>query len=93
MGQRAGRESCVSSRAEHQQTHVLPCRDNHPTGLVIAGVLQGADTVIYERLARLHPLNDKLKEVTLQHMEEFGSAGLRTLCLAYKELDAQVYDE
>ncbi len=54
---------------------------------------QGADTVIYERLARGHPLNDSLRDVTLQHMEEFGSAGLRTLCLAYAELDADFYDE
>lgn len=55
--------------------------------------LQGADTVIYERLDRGHILNEQLKEVTLQHMEEFGSAGLRTLCLAYTELDPQFYDE
>jgi phospholipid-transporting ATPase len=55
--------------------------------------LQGADTVIYERLAHKHPLNAKLKEVTQQHMEDFGSAGLRTLCLAYTELDPDVYDK
>lgn len=54
---------------------------------------QGADTVIYERLAKKHLLNEQLKEVTLQHMEEFGSAGLRTLCLAYTELDPRLYDE
>ncbi|WIA12055.1 hypothetical protein OEZ85_012134 [Tetradesmus obliquus] len=54
---------------------------------------KGADTVVYERLDRKHPLNDQLKEVTLQHMEEFGSAGLRTLCLAYTELDPRFYDE
>lgn len=55
--------------------------------------LQGADTVIYERLAHKHPLNAKLKEVTQQHMEDFGSAGLRTLCLAYTELDPDAYDK
>jgi phospholipid-transporting ATPase len=54
---------------------------------------QGADTVIYERLAHKHPLNAKLKEVTQQHMEDFGSAGLRTLCLAYTELDPDFYDK
>lgn len=54
---------------------------------------QGADTVIYERLDKGHPLNGSLRDVTLSHMEEFGSAGLRTLCLAYKELDPTVYDE
>jgi phospholipid-transporting ATPase len=55
--------------------------------------VQGADTVIYERLDRKYHLNDQLKEVTLQHMEEFGSAGLRTLCLSYTELDPKFYDE
>lgn len=54
---------------------------------------QGADTVIYERLQHKHPLNGKLKEVTQQHMEDFGSAGLRTLCLAYTELDEDAYDK
>lgn len=54
---------------------------------------QGADTVIYERLARGHPLNESLREPTLAHMEEYGSAGLRTLCLSYTELDPDFYDE
>ena len=54
---------------------------------------QGADTVIYERLARDHPTNEALRDVTLSHMEDFGSAGLRTLCLAYRELDPAAYDE
>lgn len=56
-------------------------------------LLQCADTVIYERLAHSHPLNDKLKEITQQHMEDFGSAGLRTLCLSYTELDPDFYDK
>jgi hypothetical protein len=54
---------------------------------------QGADTVIYERLARDNPTNAELRDVTLQHMEDFGSAGLRTLCLAYRELDPAFYDQ
>jgi magnesium-transporting ATPase (P-type) len=57
-----------------------------------AAPAQGADTVIYERMARGHPTNDALRDVTLQHMEDYGSAGLRTLCLSYRELDAQFYD-
>ena len=54
---------------------------------------QGADTVIYERLAVGHPTNEALRDVTLQHMEDYGTAGLRTLCLAYKELHTAFYDE
>jgi hypothetical protein len=48
--------------------------------------------VIYERLARGHPTNEVLSGVTLRHMEEFGSAGLRTLCLAFRQLDPVEYD-
>jgi magnesium-transporting ATPase (P-type) len=50
---------------------------------------QGADTVIYERL--VDGSND-IKTVTREHLEQFGSAGLRTLCLAYKELHPGVYE-
>ena len=53
---------------------------------------QGADTVIYERLAADNAVNNSMKGVTRQHMEEYGAAGLRTLCLAYCELDKAVYD-
>jgi phospholipid-transporting ATPase len=51
--------------------------------------LQGADTVIYERLAAG---NDDLKKVTRAHLEQFGSAGLRTLCLAYRDLSPETYE-
>lgn len=50
---------------------------------------QGADNVIFERLA--DGSND-IKKVTREHLEQFGSAGLRTLCLAYKELHQDVYE-
>ena len=30
--------------------------------------------------------------MTREHLEQFGSAGLRTLCLAYKELHPDVYE-
>lgn len=49
--------------------------------------------MIYERLAPGHPTNEALRDVTLGHMEDYGSAGLRTLCLAYRELDVGFYDE
>lgn len=74
-----------------QQRQLLVVADT--ASVCLPGFLQGADTVIYERLAHKHPLNTKLKEVTQQHMEDFGSAGLRTLCLAYTELDPDFYDK
>ena len=51
--------------------------------------MKGADTVIYERLAGG---NDDLKKVTRAHLEQFGSAGLRTLCLAYRDLSPDTYE-
>ena len=54
--------------------------------------MQGADTVIYERLDPTHEANRALKAPTRAHMEEFGAAGLRTLCLSYAELDIGEYD-
>jgi hypothetical protein len=54
--------------------------------------MQGADTVIFERLDPGNALNAQLKKVTRAHMEAYGEAGLRTLCLAAVELDAAEYD-
>lgn len=54
--------------------------------------MQGADTVIYERLDPSNALNKKLKQLTREHMEAYGEAGLRTLCLACVELDPAAYD-
>ena len=54
--------------------------------------MQGADTVIYERLDQGNKLNAHLKRVTRDHMESYGEAGLRTLCLACVELDPAAYD-
>ncbi|XP_027361174.1 phospholipid-transporting ATPase 3-like [Abrus precatorius] len=62
------------------------CR--YPNGRLVL-YCKGADTVIYERLAGGY--ND-IKKVSREHLEQFGSAGLRTLCLAYKELNADVYE-
>uniref|UniRef100_A0A3Q4H379 Phospholipid-transporting ATPase n=1 Tax=Neolamprologus brichardi TaxID=32507 RepID=A0A3Q4H379_NEOBR len=45
---------------------------------------KGADTIILERL---HPSCNKLMEVTTNHLNEYAGDGLRTLALAYKDLD------
>lgn len=50
---------------------------------------QGADTVIYERLGAG---NDEIKKITRVHMEQYGESGLRTLCLAYKDLSPDFYE-
>nr|XP_033802256.1 phospholipid-transporting ATPase IA isoform X4 [Geotrypetes seraphini] len=50
---------------------------------------KGADTVIYERLAE----SSKYKEITLKHLEQFATEGLRTLCFAVAEISENVYQE
>ncbi|XP_046873824.1 phospholipid-transporting ATPase ID [Hypomesus transpacificus] len=51
---------------------------------------KGADTIIYERL---HPFCNKLMEVTTGHLNEYAGEGLRTLVLAYKDLDGAYMEE
>ncbi len=48
---------------------------------------KGADTVILERLAE----NNPFVENTLIHLEEFASEGLRTLCIAMREIPEEEY--
>ncbi len=50
---------------------------------------KGADTVILERLNDDNPHVD----VTLRHLEEYASEGLRTLCLAVREIPDHEFQE
>jgi phospholipid-transporting ATPase len=50
---------------------------------------KGADTVILERLNDQNPH----VEVTLRHLEEYASEGLRTLCLAMREIPEHEFQE
>lgn len=47
--------------------------------------------MIYERLNR-DKNEDAVLDSTRKHLEEFGDAGLRTLCLSYAEVDPAFYD-
>ncbi|XP_068454998.1 phospholipid-transporting ATPase ID-like [Clinocottus analis] len=51
---------------------------------------KGADTIIYERL---HCSCSKLMDVTTEHLNEFAGEGLRTLALAYKDLDEEYFKQ
>ncbi|KAL5554018.1 hypothetical protein UlMin_041419 [Ulmus minor] len=62
------------------------CR--YPDGRLVL-YCKGADTVIFERLTAG---NDDLKKVTREYLEQFGSSGLRTLCLAYRDLSPDMYE-
>eukprot|EP00124_Ichthyophonus_hoferi_P000614 Ihof_evm7s24 gene=Ihof_evmTU7s24 len=48
---------------------------------------KGADNMIMARIKK----NDELENVTNKHLEEYASDGLRTLCLAMKEIDDETF--
>jgi len=50
---------------------------------------KGADSVIYSRLKRGQ--QQELRKSTAEHLEMFAREGLRTLCIAVKEIDAADY--
>ncbi|NXK85775.1 AT8B2 ATPase, partial [Formicarius rufipectus] len=51
---------------------------------------KGADTILLERL---HPVNQDLTSVTTDHLNEYAGEGLRTLVLAYKDLEESYYND
>ncbi|KAJ3022211.1 hypothetical protein HKX48_006733 [Thoreauomyces humboldtii] len=51
--------------------------------------VKGADTVILERLGPHNPY----VETTCQHLEEYANEGLRTLCIAYRDVSDEEYAE
>uniref|UniRef100_A0A8B9CST4 Phospholipid-transporting ATPase n=1 Tax=Anser brachyrhynchus TaxID=132585 RepID=A0A8B9CST4_9AVES len=51
---------------------------------------KGADTILLERL---HPTNQDLTNVTTDHLNEYAGEGLRTLVLAYKDLEESYYED
>ncbi|TMS16361.1 Phospholipid-transporting ATPase IB [Larimichthys crocea] len=50
---------------------------------------KGADNVIFERLTE----TSQYKELTVAHLEQFATEGLRTLCFAYVDLEEDAYQE
>jgi phospholipid-translocating ATPase len=50
---------------------------------------KGADSVIYSRLKRGE--QSELRRATAEHLEMFAREGLRTLCIAQRELDEEEY--
>ncbi|KAF4017470.1 hypothetical protein G4228_008593, partial [Cervus hanglu yarkandensis] len=51
---------------------------------------KGADTILFERL---HPSNEDLLTLTSDHLSEFAGEGLRTLAIAYRDLDDKYFRE
>ncbi|XP_006342965.1 probable phospholipid-transporting ATPase 4 [Solanum tuberosum] len=57
------------------------------TGQILL-LCKGADSIIYDRLAKN---GRKFEEAMTKHLNEYGESGLRTLVLAYKKLDEAEY--
>ncbi|XP_061451009.1 probable phospholipid-transporting ATPase IM isoform X2 [Rhineura floridana] len=51
---------------------------------------KGADTILFERL---HPSSKTLMSLTSEHLAEFAGEGLRTLALAYKNVNEEQFQE
>ncbi|KAF5925435.1 hypothetical protein HPG69_001881 [Diceros bicornis minor] len=51
---------------------------------------KGADTILFEKL---HPSNENLLTLTSDHLSEFAGEGLRTLAIAYRDLDDKYFKE
>ncbi|XP_078255336.1 phospholipid-transporting ATPase IA isoform X2 [Rhinoraja longicauda] len=50
---------------------------------------KGADTVIYERLAE----SSRYRDITLKHLEQFATEGLRTLCFTVADISEMMYQD
>jgi phospholipid-transporting ATPase len=68
---------CEFNSTRKRMSTIFRCPDGK-----IRCYCKGADTVILERLGKDNPVVD----ITLQHLEEYATEGLRTLCLAMREV-------
>lgn len=68
---------CEFNSTRKRMSTIFRCPDGK-----IRCYCKGADTVILERLNKDNPIVD----VTLQHLEDYATEGLRTLCLAMREI-------
>ncbi|KAL4971754.1 hypothetical protein BDW66DRAFT_17640 [Aspergillus desertorum] len=75
---------CEFNSTRKRMSTIFRCPDGR-----IRIYIKGADTVILERLHEDNPI----VEVTLQHLEEYASDGLRTLCLAMREIPEDEFQQ
>ncbi|KAK6464682.1 aminophospholipid translocase and ATPase [Scheffersomyces coipomensis] len=68
----------------------MSCVIKTPQGKILL-ITKGADNVIFQRLDPKSNSNDVISKTAL-HLEDFAKEGLRTLCIAQKELDPSFYN-
>ncbi|CAO3680797.1 unnamed protein product [Umbelopsis ramanniana] len=74
---------CEFNSTRKRMSVVVRCPDGK-----IKLYCKGADTVILERLSDNNPFTEE----TLVHLEDFATEGLRTLCLAMREIPEEEYN-
>jgi phospholipid-transporting ATPase len=75
---------CEFNSTRKRMSTIFRCPDGK-----IRVYCKGADTVIMERLG----VHDDVVEKTLLHLEEYAAEGLRTLCLAVREVSESEFRE
>ena len=75
---------CEFNSTRKRMSTILRCPDGK-----IRMYTKGADTVILERLGKDNPIVD----ATLQHLEDYATEGLRTLCLAMREIPEEEFQQ
>lgn len=75
---------CEFNSSRKRMSTVVRCPDGK-----IRLFCKGADTVIFERLGA----KQEFSEATLVHLEDYATEGLRTLCLAYRDIPDAEYRE
>lgn len=75
---------CEFNSTRKRMSTIFRCPDGK-----IRCYCKGADTVILERLSK----DNTFVETTLQHLEEYATDGLRTLCLAMREISEEEFQE
>ncbi len=73
---------CEFNSTRKRMSTIFRCPDGK-----IRCYCKGADTVILERLGN----SNRIVEQTLRHLEEYAVEGLRTLCLAMREVSEQEF--
>lgn len=75
---------CEFNSTRKRMSAIFRC----PDGLIRL-FCKGADTVIFERVAKDQP--QPFSEATLRHLEDFAAEGLRTLCIASRIVGEEEY--
>ncbi|KAK7684577.1 phospholipid transporting ATPase [Cerrena zonata] len=79
-----------NSTRKRMSTIIKISEENQPPKALL--ICKGADSIIYGRLSKKYNHSNML-ESTSKHLEQYATEGLRTLCIAQRELSWSQYSE